>query len=60
MGIADIYTRYGVFLFRLLFFTACPRVITLTSPLTAGVILSNVHDYRAFRSVQATFQTATA
>ena len=40
------------------FFTACSRVVTLT-PQTRRVSLC-VHAYRAFRTVQATLQTATA
>ena len=42
-----------------LFFTACPRVVTLTALQTAGVFVC-AHDYRAVRTVQAALQTATA
>ena len=42
-----------------LFFTACPRAVTLTALQTAGVFVC-AHDYRAVSTVQAALQTATA
>ena len=49
----------GVFLFDSSIFTACSRVLPVTATQTAGVLLS-VHDYRAFRAVQAALKTAAA
>ena len=40
------------FLFDCSFFTACPRVVTLTALQTAGAFVC-AHDYRAVRTVQA-------
>ena len=43
---------YVVFGSIALFFTACPRVVTLTALPTAGAFVC-AHDYRAVRTVQA-------
>ena len=44
-----------------LFSTACPRVVALTAPQTAGRrVYLCAHYYRAFRSVPAALQTAAA
>ena len=42
----------GGFWFDCPFFTACPRVVTLTALQTAGAFVC-AHDYRAIRTVQA-------
>ena len=56
---SDHLHLYGSFWFDCSFFTACPRVVTLTTLQTAGVFVC-AHDYSAVRAVQATLQTATA
>ena len=49
-AITDIL--YGGFWFDCSFFTACPRVVTLTALQTAGAFVC-AHDYRVVRTVQA-------
>ena len=62
----SLIVRSTVFFFQLFSidlcpFTACPRVISLAAPETAGRrVPLCVHDYLAFRTVQAALQTATA
>ena len=58
MAIVDI----RVVFFRLdsSFFTACPRVVTLYSTPDIRRVVLCVHNYRAFRTVQAALQTAAA
>ena len=56
--VVDYYVYDGSW-FDCSFFTACPRVITLTAFQTAGVFLSCVYDYRSNCTVQAVLQTAT-
>ena len=51
------YYVFGGFWFDCSFFTACLRVITLTALQTAGLSPSFVHDYRAFCTAPAVFQT---
>ena len=58
MAIVDMIFLW-CFLFDCSFFTACPRVAILTAPQTGGVF-PFCNDYRAFRTVQAALQTATA
>ena len=60
MAIVDTWYMFRVFRFRFdcSFFTACPRVDTLTAP-DRRVSLC-VYDYRAFSTVQAALQTAAA
>ena len=57
--VVDYYVLGGCW-FDYSFFTACLRVTTLPALQTAVVLLFCVHDYRAFCTMQAVLQTATA